>query len=102
MSTDLSGHCLRKVVKAFDTSNNALLVAILGKYDAPPRLCPTIKCAYKKIRVKVIIGKVETSIDFKLGVKQGDSMAPVLFIFLIMAFSQTLEDEWTALGLSKA
>ena len=26
------------LVKAFDTSNHALLIAILGKYGAPPRL----------------------------------------------------------------
>ena len=29
-------------------------------------------------------------------------MAPVLFLFLIMDFAKRLEDEWTALGLSKA
>ena len=29
-------------------------------------------------------------------------MAPVIFIFLMMAFSKTLEDEWTDLGLRKA
>ena len=57
---------------------------------------------YGKSIVKLIIGKVETSIEFKVGVKQGDSMAPVLFLFLMMAFAETLEDEWTALGLSKA
>ena len=57
---------------------------------------------YNKRIVKIIIGKVETSIDFKMGAKQGDSMAPVLFLFLMMAFAKKLEDEWTALGLSKA
>ena len=29
-------------------------------------------------------------------------MAPVLFLFLMMAFAKTLEDEWTSLRLSKA
>ena len=29
-------------------------------------------------------------------------MDAVLFLFLMMAFSETLEDEWTYLGLSKA
>ena len=29
-------------------------------------------------------------------------MAPVLFLFLMMAFYKTLEDEWMAMGLSKA
>ena len=40
-------------------------------------------------------------IDFKVGVKQGDSMSPVLFLFLMMD-SKILEDEWTVLGPSKA
>ena len=61
-----------------------------------------IKRMYDKSVVNLIIGKVETSIEFKVGVKQGDIMAPVLFLFLMMAFSKTLEDEWTDLGLSKA
>ena len=57
---------------------------------------------YEKIIVKLIIDKVEKFIDFKVGVKQGYSMALVLFLFLIMALSETLEDKWTDLGLSKA
>ena len=56
---------------------------------------------YDKSIVKLIIEKSETSIDFKVGVKQGDNMAPVLFLFLMMTFTKTLESEWTALGLSK-
>ena len=52
--------------------------------------------------VKLIIRKVDISIELRVGVKKGDSMAPVLFMFLMMAFSETLEDQWTALGLSKA
>ena len=57
---------------------------------------------YNKSIAKLIIGKVETSIDFKVGIKQGYSMAPVLFLFLMMVFYETLEGEWTALGKSKA
>ena len=57
---------------------------------------------YKKSVVKLIIGKVKTSINLKVGVKQKDSMAPFLFLFLMMEFSETLEDMWTTLGLSKA
>ena len=56
-------------VKAFNTSNHTLLIYILGKYGAPPRLLLAIKHMYEKKTVKIIIGKVETSIDFKLGVK---------------------------------
>ena len=54
---------------------------------------------YDKSIVNTIIGKVETSSDFKVGVKQGDIMAPVLFMSLMMAFAKTLEDEWAFLGL---
>ena len=93
---------LSDLVKAFDTSNHTLIITILVKYGASPRLCSAIKRMHNKIIFKIIIGKVETSIDFKVGVKKGDSMAPVLFLFLMMAFSETLEDEWTDLGLSKS
>ena len=57
---------------------------------------------YNKSIVKLIIINVETSIEFSMGVKQGNSMVLVLFLFLIMAFAKKLEDEWTALGLSKS
>ena len=78
------------LVKAFDTSNHALPIAILGKYGAPPRLRSAIKRMYDKIIVKLIIVKVDTSIEFKVGVKKGYSMAPVLFMFLMMDFAKTL------------
>ena len=34
----------------------------------------------------------------EVGVRQGDSMAPVLFLFMIMAFTETLEISWKKLG----
>jgi hypothetical protein len=34
-----------------------------------------------------------------VGVRQGDNMAPVLFLFLMTAFAQTLEIEWKKLGI---
>ena len=74
------------LVKAFDTFNNALLIAILGKYGAPPRRRLSIKRMYYKSIVKLIIGKVETFIDLKVISKQGESIARVLFLFLMMAF----------------
>ena len=56
---------------------------------------------YRKNVVKLIIGNIETSIDFKVAVNQGDIMALVLFMFLMMAIYKTLEDKWTALVLIK-
>ena len=46
-----------ELVKAFDTSNYALLIAILGKYGALPRLRSEIKRMYNKSVIKLIIGK---------------------------------------------
>ena len=44
-------------------------------------------------KVRLIIGKIDTSIPFEVGVKQGDSVAPVLFLFLMMAFAEVIEQE---------
>ena len=44
--------------------------------------------------VRLIIGKINTLIPFQVGVKQGGIIAPVLFLFIIMAFTETLEKEW--------
>ena len=69
------------LVKTFDTTNHEQLVAILGKYGAPPRLRSEIKHMCDKSILKLIIGKVEPSIDLKVGVKQEYRMAPVIFLF---------------------
>ena len=87
---------LTYIVKAFDTCNNKLLITIIGKYGAPPRLM------YNKSIVKLIIRKLEKSVDLKLDVKQGEKMAPLIFMFLMMAFTEILEAKLMALGLSKA
>ena len=75
------------LVKAFDTSNHQLMVMILAKYGCPPNLCDTISIVYKDSVVKLVIAEFETTIEFKVGVKQCDSVAPVLFIFIVMAFA---------------
>ena len=90
------------LVKAFDTSNHQLMVMILARYGCPPNLCDTITRMYKDSVVKLVIGEFETTIDFKVGVKRGESVAPVLFLFIVMAFAETLEKEWTLNGLTKA
>ena len=46
---------------------------------------------YKDNKVRLILGKIAVSITFEVRVKQGDSVTPVLFLFIIMALSETLE-----------
>ena len=66
------------LVKALDTPNHQLMVMILAKYVCPPNLCDTIERIYKDSVVNLVIGEFETTIELKVGVKQGDSVAPVL------------------------
>ena len=80
------------IVKAFDTSNHKLMVKILKKYGCPPKLCSAIRRMYTDNNVRLILGKIDISIPFEVGVKQGYSVASVLFLFIIMAFSETLEE----------
>eukprot|EP00978_Attheya_sp_CCMP212_P047678 scaffold422982_cov34-Attheya_sp.AAC.1 len=49
---------------------------------------------YKDTTVIINIGKEEREILYGVGVKQGNNMAPVLFIFLMNAFAETLESKW--------
>ena len=90
------------LVKDFDTSNQKILIVILSRYGSPPRFCYAIRRMYENSAVGLIIGKIDTSVPFKVGVNQGDIMAPVVFLFLVMAFSETLEKECTRNGLTKS
>ena len=89
------------LVKAFDISNHIILIEILRKYGCPPKLCSAIKRMYSNNKVRLIIGKIDTSIPFEVGVKQGDSVAPVLFLFLMMDFAETVEAEWDKHNIQK-
>ena len=89
------------LVKAFDNSNHILLIDILRKYGCPPKLCSAIKRMYSNNNVRLIISKIDTSIPFKVGIKQGDSVAPVLFLFLVVAFAETVKAEWDKHSIQK-
>ena len=81
------------LVKAFDTSNYVLMINILRKHGCPKKLCSAIKRMYSNNKVRLIIGKIDTSIPFEVGLKQVDSVASVLFLFLMMAFAEVIEQE---------
>ena len=56
---------------------------------------------YSNNKVRLIIRKTDTSIPFEVGVKQGDSVAPGLFLCLMMAFAEVIEQEWDKQGIRK-
>ena len=82
------------LVKAFDTADHELMLALLTTYGADPRLVDVVRRLYENMTVKLTIGEATRVIQYGVGVQQGDNIAPVLFLFLLMAFAQTLEQFW--------
>jgi hypothetical protein len=80
-------------------ANHKLLLQILEKYGAPPKFVAAIERMYKDLVVVLKVGKELEEILQKVGVRQGENMAPVLFLFLMSAFSETLEEVWKEKGI---
>ena len=87
------------LVKAFDTVDHTLMLQILKKYCASPKLRSSITRMYQELKVVLKIGKTKETMSQNVGVRQGDCMAPVLLLFMVMAFAETLEKEWKKAGL---
>ena len=82
------------LVKVYDTANHKLLLSIVEKYGAPPKFVGAVRKMYSSNVVVPKIEKVAEEFRQEVGVWQGDNMAPVLFLFLMTAFAETLEIEW--------
>jgi hypothetical protein len=80
--------------KAYDTANHELLLILLEKYGAPPRFVSAVKRMYQNLVVVLKIVKKVQELRQSVGVRQGDNMALVLFLFLMSAFAETLKIEW--------
>jgi hypothetical protein len=81
------------LVKAYDTTNHNLLICIvLERYGAPPTLVAvSVKMIDADDTMELKIKKKIEEIMQGVGVRQGNNMAPVLFLFLVNAFAETLE-----------
>ena len=71
-----------------------MMLKVLERYGAPPKLRSAISRMYQYLKVILKIVKIEEKISQTLGVRKSDCMALVLFLFMVMAFSETLETEW--------
>ena len=76
-----------------------MILKILTRYGAPPQLYLVIRRMYQDLKVVLKIGKVKESMSQTAGVRKGDCMSPVLFLFVVMAFAELLEKEWSKSGL---
>ena len=63
----------------------------LKRYGAPPKLRSAISIMYQDLHIVLKIGKIEENMIQTVGLRQGDCMAPVLFLLMEMAFTETLE-----------
>ena len=75
------------LVKAFDTVNHGMMLKILERYGAPPKLRSDISRMYQDLKFVLKIGKTEEKMSQTVGVIQGDCMVPVLFLFMVMEFA---------------
>ena len=49
---------------------------------------------YQYLKVVLKIGKIEEKMSQTVGLRKGDCMSPVIFLFMVMVFSETLVTEW--------
>ena len=90
------------LVKAYDTTIHDLLVEVLERYGAPPKICSVVRRLYTDLKVLVNLNGCKAEIEQSVGVRQGDNLSPVLFLFMISAFAESLEIEWRNEGLETA
>jgi hypothetical protein len=79
------------LVKAFDTVIHEALFTILSKYGIPQNLITVIKKMYNTVKLSFTIGKEKRFIDYTKGVFQGDNASPVLFLYIMLAATETFK-----------
>ena len=89
------------LVKAFDTAGHELLIKVLERYGDPPKFFSSICRMYQDLIVIIKIGKSTAEIIQEVEVRQGDNMAPFIFPFLMVAFSESLKEIWEDNQLEK-
>jgi hypothetical protein len=82
------------LVKAYNTANHDLVLCILKRYGPPPNFFAAIQMIYTNKVCVIKIEKEIVDIPQSVGVQQGNNMVPVLFLFLMIAFTETLEIVW--------
>jgi len=79
------------LIKAFDSIHHGLMFKLLEKFGVPVRPLNVIKKLYRDFKIEIKVGKEKTLIDYSTGVKQGDNLAPILFIIVMQFLAELLE-----------
>jgi len=81
-------------MKAFDTIDHPTMFQVLEKYGVPQDCVNAVKKMYQNCTVRLQIQKKEVrDILDGNGIQQGDNMAPILFIYIMMAATNTLRHQ---------
>ena len=76
------------------------LFQILKKYGIPDNSISIISKLYKDTRIKFRNGKTTIEFESTVGVKQGDNLAPILFLFMIESAMVIIEMEFKSRQIS--
>ena len=78
------------LIKAFDSIHHSLLFLLLKQFGIPDRVIKVIKNLYNDFKIEIKVGDVSKLIDYRTGVKQGDNLAPILFIIVMQFLSEII------------
>ena len=82
------------LIEVYDTTDHKLPIKVLERYGAPSKFCSSVEHMYKDLTVVIKLEKSIVEISQGVGVRQGNNMAPVLFLFLVSVFAESLEVVW--------
>jgi len=87
------------LIKAFDSVPRDGLYAVLEKFGVPPKFCSIIVALHEDLVVKATVGNVEVCVESTVGVKQGCTLAPILFLIYMQAGIELVNKESTVTPL---
>ena len=67
---------------------------LLQKFGILNRFLQVIKKLYRNFKIQIKIEKCKNLIDYTTVVKQGDNLAPILFIIYMKCLAELLENKW--------
>ena len=77
------------LVKAFDRVPRQLLWKVLFKFGVPVKLVKLLEALHAHVNITFTVNDITNTIECIIGVKQGDILGPILFIFYLAAIMIT-------------
>jgi exonuclease III len=84
------------LVKAFDSVPRDVLFTVLAKFGVPPHLISVIKRMNTDLEVTFELNGENVAVPCSVGVKQGCPLSPTLFLFVMQACLESLEEAMPA------